>query len=265
MANIIVEGDMYRELDGQLHEIKSQLRQPSGYPFDPDLLRANLQHIIEGRFPYRPPQQGIHVPMLVPQGFKAKETNLAKAILAAEQFTKKVLGERVDLRKRFDFPAEPPWKDVLCVYDPGFNNRQAVEKALQGQKLTVFEETDLMEYSGCQALSHPTLHIIENSLRPTEDTLGNSAKSPDQLNADGRIYLDQRGYALAFGQRYFTSKDYLDPETWTWFPKNRLPSGSVGRGCWDPDDREVRFDWWGSVDVYPRCGARLAIPVTLKP
>jgi hypothetical protein len=45
-----VKGDLYFELDGQLVEIKRQLRQSNGYPFDPKLLRAHLQAGIEGRF-----------------------------------------------------------------------------------------------------------------------------------------------------------------------------------------------------------------------
>lgn len=45
-----VEGDLYYELDGQLSEIKRQLRQPSGYPFDLERLKSGLQVLIEGRF-----------------------------------------------------------------------------------------------------------------------------------------------------------------------------------------------------------------------
>jgi len=50
MANRIVTGDQYRELDGQLFELKRQLRQPGGYPHDPALLKGGLQALIEGRF-----------------------------------------------------------------------------------------------------------------------------------------------------------------------------------------------------------------------
>ncbi|MBI2063642.1 MAG: hypothetical protein HYT65_01460 [Candidatus Yanofskybacteria bacterium] len=41
---------MYYELDGQLQEIKRQLRQPNGYPFDPAQLKLHLQVAVEGRF-----------------------------------------------------------------------------------------------------------------------------------------------------------------------------------------------------------------------
>ena len=45
-----VTGRQYMELDGQLHEIKRQLRQKSGYPFSPEQLGQALQNIIEGKF-----------------------------------------------------------------------------------------------------------------------------------------------------------------------------------------------------------------------
>ena len=50
MAPQSVAGDLYFDLDGQLSEIKRQLRQPNGYPFDPFQLKAHLQAAIEGRF-----------------------------------------------------------------------------------------------------------------------------------------------------------------------------------------------------------------------
>ena len=45
-----VAGEQYHELDGQLWEIKRQLRQPAGYPYDPAQLKSALQNAIEGRF-----------------------------------------------------------------------------------------------------------------------------------------------------------------------------------------------------------------------
>ena len=47
---IPVAGKLYYELDGQLLEIKRQLRQPAGYPFDPTQLKVALQNAIEGKF-----------------------------------------------------------------------------------------------------------------------------------------------------------------------------------------------------------------------
>lgn len=51
MAATTVTGDLYREIDGKLEEVKRQLRQKGGYPFDPLKLQKGLQALIEGRFP----------------------------------------------------------------------------------------------------------------------------------------------------------------------------------------------------------------------
>lgn len=45
-----VTGERYFELDGQLSEIKRQLRQPNGYPFNLEMLKIHLQKAVEGRF-----------------------------------------------------------------------------------------------------------------------------------------------------------------------------------------------------------------------
>ena len=45
-----VAGELYYDLDGQLLEFKRQLRQPSGYPFDPEMLKRYLQNGVEGKF-----------------------------------------------------------------------------------------------------------------------------------------------------------------------------------------------------------------------
>ncbi len=44
-----VTGELYYDLDGQLAEIKRQLRQPNGYPFNPVALKRHLQMAIEGK------------------------------------------------------------------------------------------------------------------------------------------------------------------------------------------------------------------------
>ncbi len=48
-----VAGSLYYEIDGQLAEIKRQLRQPDGYPFCLTLLKCGLQELIEGKYGIR--------------------------------------------------------------------------------------------------------------------------------------------------------------------------------------------------------------------
>lgn len=178
-----------------------------------------------------------------------------------EEFTKKFLGVEVDLRDRFAIPADLPWKSVIPVFEPGkLTNRKAVQKAIKDSGLAVWEEVDVMKYSGSEANNEPTLHFVQKSIRPDEDTMG---MSPDQLVVTGRNWLDLRGYTLAFSIYHFATGEYLDPQTFTWFPNTRLSSGRVASGDWSPDDREVRFLSAGPGSRSDYGGSRLAIPATL--
>jgi hypothetical protein len=189
-------------------------------------------------------------------------TTLSSWLPKAEEFAKKFLGVTFNLRERFVLTDEQLAGDYIPVFDPGtLNNQKAVSKALKGQKLTVYEETDVMKYKGSEQNGTETLHLIKNSLRPDPDTMG---LPPNQLKETGKNFLSLRGFTLAFGLYHFATRDNLDPNTWTWFPENTLSSGGVAYGCWGPNYRRVYFHW-----SYPRCansnsGARLAIPVPLR-
>ena len=195
--------------------------------------------------------------------FKTSDTDLGWWIEKEEQFATKHLGITIDLRKRFDIPEKVPWKSVMPVFDAGgFNNRRMVEIALKGPGHAVYEEADVMKYSGSEAYAQPTLHLIENSLTPTVSTM---RKLPNDLRATGESYLRLRGYGFAFALRHFAKSDFLDPKTFTWFPEDRLPDGDVARGGWYSGDRKVRFGWNYPDDWDPCGGARVAMPVFLKP
>jgi hypothetical protein len=136
-----------------------------------------------------------------------------------------------------------------------------VNQVLKSLKLDVYEETDVMKYSGSEASAQPMLHFIENSIRPNADTMG---KSPNDLRQMGKSFLRLRGYGLAFGLYHYARSQYLDSETWTWFPEDRLSDDEVAEGSWDPGYRKVGFGW-SSSDYRNSCrGARLAMPVSLK-
>ncbi len=202
------------------------------------------------------------VPAL-PTLFKTAETDVEGWLSKAEEFAKKYFGVTISLREHFVIPAELPWKSVIPVFDPGgLDNRGAVQKALKDFGLAVWEEVDVMKYSGSQANKEPTLHFIQNSIRPDDDTMGSS---PNQLVAMNKNWLGLRGYALAFAVHHFATSEHLDLQTWTWFPANRLADGRVANGRWFPDFREVRFSWDSSDYRREEIGSRLAIPVPLLP
>jgi hypothetical protein len=195
--------------------------------------------------------------------FNASETDLDWWIGQVQGFAKKHLGVIIDLRERFAIPTILPWKSVIPVFDPGgLTNRGMIKRALKNLRLAVHEETDVMNYAGAEAFKEPTLHLIENSIRPNERTMG---MSPDQLVGTGEPYLRLRGYGLAFAARFLAKNDYLDPETFTWFPQDRLSDDRVAHSGWNPGDLWVGF-YWGRPDRRnPGRGARVAIPVPLNP
>ncbi len=59
MAKQIVAGELYEGITGKLFELGRQIRQKSGYPFDPEKLDRYLQNAIEGKF------DGVSVPVFV--------------------------------------------------------------------------------------------------------------------------------------------------------------------------------------------------------
>ncbi len=50
MAKYTVAGNQYFDIDGQILEIKRQLRHKGGSPIDPELVSLAFQDIIEGKF-----------------------------------------------------------------------------------------------------------------------------------------------------------------------------------------------------------------------
>ncbi|MDP2587614.1 MAG: hypothetical protein Q8P33_02475 [bacterium] len=49
-SKVVVAGELYFEIDGKLHEIKRQIRQKGGYPYDPQALNNALHKIVMGDF-----------------------------------------------------------------------------------------------------------------------------------------------------------------------------------------------------------------------
>jgi hypothetical protein len=193
----------------------------------------------------------------------APVTDLNFWLTKTEEFAEKHLGMKINLRERFAIPAELPWPSAIPIFCPaGMANRLAVKILKDSSSLSVYEEVDVMKYSGSQATQEPDLYFIQNSVRPDEDTMG---MSPDQLIATDKNWLDLRGYALAFGIYRFTTGKCLDPQTFTWFPNNRLAGGEVAHGRWRPLYRQVRFNWHGPGDRDGDGGARLTISVPLLP
>ncbi|TAK57997.1 hypothetical protein EPO17_00545 [Patescibacteria group bacterium] len=195
--------------------------------------------------------------------FVFADTNALKALKEAEDLAEEFFGHRPDLRKQFTMPETLPWKSVIAVYDPGdLDNRATLNKALKAQKCLkdIYEESAVENYSGSEASGKPTLRFIERSEKPTENTMGLSA---NEMVATKRTFLDLRGYAIAFGTYHKATGRFLDSETWTRFPHNRLRSGKVADGYWDPGCSQVDFCWFVAGLRLSRAGGREAVECAL--
>lgn len=267
MANNIVAGEMYYGLDGQLHEIKRQLRQPGGYPHDPELLKAALQNAIEGKF-------GGAVSTTVVQAHQTTHlpSPLSLWITEIESLHRTLTGTPLSIKDRVHQSDKEKFEkllsrtDLIPVYDPGtITNRDAVNWAKQ-LNTDIWEEVDVNNYSGSEATGKPTLIFIRRSLRPDEDTLTKDGLSPEALAKRPTTWLTLRGYVLADMLHFKVTGEHLDPQTWTWFPNNRLPRGGVACGSWAPGRGEVGLRWSRADCACSRGGARSAVlSLTLVP
>ncbi|MFA6227360.1 MAG: hypothetical protein WC631_02710 [Candidatus Paceibacterota bacterium] len=247
----IVTGEMSVKLGNQFAEIQRQLYlQRGGYPYDPEMLSKHLQLAIEGKF--------VDIATQVAVG-----NNLSFAIGLAEHQADKLFGYKANIAEMFALPEVLPWKEVIAILQPsGVDNRQAVNSLQKYGLSKAYEEVDVNKYKYHEASDKPRLFLIERNPRPTKNTMG---KSPNTLVKTGRLWLPLKVYALAFGQYYEATNQYLDPETWTWFPTERLSDGEVAYGYWNPSDRNVRFHWINAGGEIDGMGAREAIEVPLKP
>ncbi len=186
-------------------------------------------------------------------------------IEAMEAYARLALGLEVVLAEMFNLSVVPEllvqvdWVSVLPVFIPAkLNNRQAVDSLVTAGHQKPYEGVDVMRYTGSAGSEKARLLLVENSPRPSPDTMGQSS---DSLVKSGGLWLPIPGYAIAQGLRHQLTDDYLDPETCTWFPNERLPGGRAARGRWRPDCGNVRFYWGYSDCEDPSAGARLAIKV----
>lgn len=191
---------------------------------------------------------------------------VAVEIEAMETYARLVFGLEVKVAEMFNLSVLPELlanvqgQSVLPVFLPAkLDNRQAVDSLTKAGFKKPYKEVDVMQYLGSAGFEKPRLLLIENSARPSPDTMG---MSPDSPVKTGKLWLPLKGYAIAQGLYHQLTDGYLDPETWTWFPGERLPDGGTARGSWLPDDGDVGFCWSNFSD-YERgdAGSRLAIEV----
>lgn len=203
--------------------------------------------------------------IIIPNLFSTLPT-LGDWLKAREELHKFFTRETIILRDLFSLTDEQLASITLMpAFRPaGATNRMAVEWKLKMGERKPDEKVDVMQYSGSKGPKQSELYLINRSITPDADTLGNNAKTPNELVAmKNKLWLGLFGWCDASTLHAIITGEHLDLETWTWFPNDRLLDGRVARGYWCPGGRRVYLYWRFAGYCYPSDGARSAISVPL--
>ncbi|MDP2593531.1 MAG: hypothetical protein Q8P52_02695 [bacterium] len=221
-----------------------------------------------------PKQEDVRADILKPQiiipNLRQTGPTLAEWLKAREEMHRFLIGETLVLTDIFALTDDELASTTLMpAFRPAGATNQTAVDWMRRMGTTVFVEDEnkggVMRHKNSKGPSKPELYLINRSIRPDEDTLGDNAKSPDELvKIQNKLWLDLFGWCDADTLHHAVMAEHLDPETWTWFPNERLPGGSVASGRWRPGYRRVRLGWRYSGYRYPRCGARSARKVPLR-
>ena len=238
------------------------------------IIIANIGFLPDDRVKYYLQESGKKVvPETLLRGFGASALDLSKTgptfgdwLRAREELFKFQTGLVVNLCNMFAVSNKLLIRtDIMPIFRPaGATNRTAVRWMTEAGMSIPYEEVSVTEYSnsGGGGSKVPELYYINRSVQPDKDTLGDNAKSPDALVALAKVWCGLYGYGDAATLHFLVTGKLLDPETWTWFPNDRLPYGYVAYGS--SNSGRVRFNWDYRGNQYSNFGARATIPVPFK-
>ncbi len=243
----VVTGEHALKIGNRLAEIQRQVFLQKEYAHDPEDLIRHLQCATEGEFVGNEAKStvGIAEPQIIIPNLRSIAPTLADWLKAREELHKFFTGETIILRDIFAFEeADLDRTDIMPAFRPaGATNRDVVDwKKKLG--VVVYEEADVMKYSGSTGSKESELLLVNRSLCPDDDTLDDNAKTPDQLiQVPNRLWLHLFDWCDADNIHFVVTDEHLDLQTWTWFPHDRLPGGAVACGGWGPVNRGVYLYW----------------------
>lgn len=264
----VVTGDQGLRIANRLAEIQRQVFLQKEYPHDPEELIHHLQSASEGQFISAASISPVEIvkPTILTPNLRNTGKTLGDWLKAREILHMFFTGETVVLPEIFVFTDEELASITLMpAFRPaGATNRMAVEwKRQMGEE--VFEEADVVEYKNSEGPPTHELYLLNRSVSPDKETLGKHAKSPDGLiQVKDRLWIGLFSWCDADTLYLAITGKHLDPETWCWFPEDRLPGGREVAGG-SSYGGEVRLDWGDRDGCSPSYGARSAKKVPLKP
>lgn len=189
-------------------------------------------------------------------------------LTAREKLHLFLTGETVNLREMFIIPDEILSRtDIMPIFRPaGATYRMAMDwKVKLG--MASYEEVDVMNYIEANGSQVPELYYINRSIEPDTNTLGDHAKSPDDLiKMSNTIWTNLYGWSDADNLHYLITGNHLDSgKAWTWFPNDRLPGDEgVASGYWSLSFARAWFYWCYRYCRFQDVGARVATSLPLR-
>lgn len=237
---------------------------------DGSITRPYLQSFLECPLEKRKPVKAevtveIAEPSIIIPTFRSTGPTLAEWLKAREELHKFFTGETIVLTDLFALtPEELASATLMPAFRPaGATNRQAVDWKLKIGETTPFEEVDVMKYKNSNGSKEHELYLLNRSTEPDTDTLGKNAKSPNNLIlVKDKLWIGLFLWADADTLHRAITGSPLDPNTWCWFPHDRLPGGKVA--CGYSGGGRSQFSWYYAVSCYPNYGARSAKKVPRK-
>lgn len=225
MAGYTVAGETYRDLDGQLFEIKRQLRQPGGYPFDPSDLKLALQAIIEGRFGHVPNGTSNLNWLLVYEklGLSAEYTEFAEA-------------NKATLAGRPGIWTTPVLKGVTC-------NKEVAALRKLGVTMSLFtKDLDASITVNDRDPNKTGSYVVSfaANVEADENLRNLSANQLAEQGVKGITLLERLILELAY---FLTTGKHLDQINITLCSGSRRSDGGVPLVHWRVDDRLLCVFW----------------------
>ncbi len=185
---------------------------------------------------------------------------------AREKMHEFLTGEKVVLRNMFVVDDKTLARtDIMPFFRPArATNRMALDWKMKLGMNPSYEEVDVMTYRNSEGPKEPQLGFIKRSGRPDKNTLGDNAKSADDLleiKIDAnQAWIGLYGWSDTDNLHTLITQEHLDSvDTLTRFPDDRLPGdGKVALGHWLVVSAQASFYWSSRVSCSPNIGARLA-------
>jgi len=217
--SIKLTGDQYIDLDGKLAEIKRQMRQQSGYPYDPGKLNTFLQRAIEGKWEKIPwiekdniiyftlvsnGRSGINWVKYFESDGRIKFENGSEKLLWSEDFRPNKGGSLYNIAvikgnlfsdDKRTLPMIIERADELMFGEPNIEVSCLISNAFTGGEIE-----DIMGLRGIVVMHEPLKHSVINEARLEISAFARSSSLSAVRTDSGYVWPRGTGFAFVYTQ-----------------------------------------------------------------